>query len=244
MTLPQARVARTFVELADTLVDDFDLIAFLQMLTVRCKETLNVGEVGLLLADHNGSLNTVAASNEQARLMELFQLQNSEGPSLDCYRTGLPVEAPDLASLNSRWPRFVRVARQEGFLASHALPLRLRDDVIGALNLFGTKTGGIDQELLGIGQALADIATIGILHERTARDRETLALQLQSALNSRILIEQAKGVLAERFGTDVDTAFAALRAYARGHSLRLHDVSRAVVDNDPAFGDIMAGFRP
>ncbi|ASR39561.1 transcriptional regulator [Prauserella marina] len=242
--MPQARVARTFVELADTLVDDFDLIAFLQMLTSRCKETLRVGEVGLLLADHNGSLNTVAASNEQARLMELFQLQNSEGPSLDCYRTGLPVEAPDLASLSSRWPRFVSVARTEGFLASHALPLRLRNDVIGALNLFGTETGSIDPELLGIGQALADIATIGILHERTARDRETLASQLQSALNSRILIEQAKGVLAERYDTDVDTAFGALRAYARSHSLRLHDVSRGVVDNDPAFGDIMAGFRP
>ncbi|MFF5987629.1 GAF and ANTAR domain-containing protein [Prauserella flavalba] len=238
MTASQRQVAHVFVELADTLVDDFDLLAFLHLLATRCKDTLEVDAVGVLLADHNGTLNTVAASSERARLLELFQLQNDEGPCLDCYRGAAPVHAADLAAERGRWPRFVAVAEAEGFASSHALPLRLRDDVIGALNIFGTRPGRLADELLAIGQALADIATIGILQERTARDRGLLARQLQAALDSRILIEQAKGVLSERLGSGVDEAFAVLRDYARSHNRRLREVARAVVDNDPGVTDI------
>jgi ANTAR domain/GAF domain len=240
MTGPQApsTIAKTFVELADTLVADFDLVEFLHLLTVRCQRDLGVPAVGLLLADNHGGLNVMAASSHQVRVLELFQLQNAEGPCLDCYRTARAVSCPDLATASDRWPRFSRKALDAGFAAVHALPMRLRNEVIGGLNLFTATTGGLDDELLALGQAMADVATIGLLQERAARERELLVEQLQNVVNRRLAVEQAKGVLAERVGVTIGEAFELLVAYARRNQLKLLDVAHAVADNDPRVAEL------
>jgi len=223
----------TFVELTDTMVADFDLIDLLHLLTSRSVELLDVSAAGLLLADPRGELRLVAASSEAARLLELFQLQGDRGPCLDCFRSGLPVAAADLDA-DQRWPEFAAAARQAGFLSVQALPMQLRDQVIGALNLFRDAHGALDAEAVHVGQALADVATISLLHERSMRRTDTLNEQLQTALNSRVVIEQAKGKLAERLGIDVDQAFTLLRDQARTSNQRLSDVARAFVDGRQA----------
>src|SRR5579862_6291845 len=220
----------TFVELTDTLVAGFDLIDFLHVLTDRSVQLLDVSAAGLLLADPRGELRVVAASSEAARLLELFQLQNDQGPCLDCFRTGRPVEAADLAAAATRWPRFVPAARAAGFGAVQALPMRLREQVIGALNLFRASPGALAPGDIRVGQALADVATISLLHERSMRHSDTLSEQLQTALNSRIIIEQAKGKLAERLGVDMDQAFTLLRERARTSNRRLSDLARSFID--------------
>ena len=222
-----------FVELADTMVADFDVIDFLHVLTSRSVELLNVSAAGLLLADPRGELRVVAASSEAARLLELFQLQSDQGPCLDCFRSGRPVAAASLGA-DRRWPRFAAAAGQAGFSAVQALPMRLRDQVIGALNLFRDTPGAFDPASVRIGQALADVATIGLLHERSMRRSDTLNEQLQTALNSRVIIEQAKGKLAERLGIDVSQAFTILRDQARNRNQRLSDLARAFVDGTQA----------
>jgi GAF domain-containing protein len=222
-------LSETFVELTDTMVADFDIIDFLHVLTTRSVELLDVSAAGLLLADPRGELRVVAASSEAARLLELFQLQGDEGPCLDCFRSGRPVAASDLGA-DQRWPQFADAAQQAGFSAVQALPMRLRDQVIGALNLFRATAGPFDAEAVHVGQALADVATISLLHERSMRRSETLNEQLQAALNSRIVIEQAKGKLAERLGIDVDQAFTLLRDQARNRNQRLSDVARGFVE--------------
>jgi len=223
-------LARTFVELADTMVVGFDVIDFLHMLTDRSAQLLDASAAGLLLADPRGELRVVAASSEQARLLELFQIQNDQGPCLDCFRTGQQVSVPDLAEAAERWPRFSASVSEAGFVAVQALPMRLRDDIIGALNLFRTEPRPFDEAGKRIGQALADVATISLLHERTLRRSETLNEQLQAALNSRVVIEQAKGKLAERFQLDMDDAFNVLRSYARMRNRRLSELARAFID--------------
>src|ERR1700726_1256282 len=220
----------TFVELTDTMVAGFDVIDFLHVLTDRSVQLLDVSAAGLLLADPRGQLRVVAASSEAVRLLELFQLQNDQGPCLDCFRAGRPVAAADLATEAQRWPRFAAAAQQAGFAAVQALPMRLRDQIIGALNLFRAVPGAFDPADIRIGQALADVATISLLHERSMRRSDTLNEQLQTALNSRVIIEQAKGKLAERLGVDMDQAFAVLRDRARGNNRRLSDLARAVID--------------
>jgi transcriptional regulator with GAF, ATPase, and Fis domain len=224
------QVRHAFVELADTLVADYDVIDFLDMLAQRAVDLLGVTACGLLLVDHHQVLNLVAASSEQTRLLELFQLQNSEGPCLDCYHSGAPVRCPDLTQVDQRWPLFASAARDTGYAAVHALPMRLRDLTIGAMNLFSAGRGTLDDDAIALGQALADVATIGILHERAVRHQEEVAGQLQTALNSRIMIEQAKGVVAERLNVSVDDAFTALRGYARSGNHKLRDVASAVID--------------
>src|SRR5579863_6768843 len=226
-------LSETFVELTDTMVADFDVIDFLHVLTSRSVELLDLSAAGLLLADPRGELRVVAASSEAARLLELFQLQSDQGPCLDCFRSGRPVTATDL-SADQRWPRFAAAAGQAGFGAVQALPMRLRDQVIGALNLFRAAPGGFDAEVVHVGQALADVATISLLHDRSMRRSDTLNEQLQAALNSRVIIEQAKGKLAERLGIDVNQAFAILREQARHHNQRLSDLARAFVDGTQA----------
>ena len=227
-------LSETFVELTDTMVADFDVIDFLHVLTDRSVKLLDVSAAGLLLADPRGELRVVAASSEAARLLELFQLQNDQGPCLDCFRTGEPVQAADLDAQAQRWPRFAEAARLAGFAAVQALPMRLRDQVIGALNLFRASPGAFDPGDVRVGQALADVATISLLHERSLRHSDTLNEQLQTALNSRVVIEQAKGKLAERLGLDMEQAFALLRDYARSHNLRLADVAQAFIDGNQA----------
>ena len=177
-------LARTFVELADTLVADFDLIDFLSLLAERCVELLEVAEVGLALADSRGRLQVLASSTERMRTAELIEVQNGDGPCLECYRTGLPILNKRLDEAGDRWPRFSPVARQSGFVMVHALPLRLRSDVIGALNVFDVAPHEIPRSKVHLTQALADVATIGILQERTVKQRTDLSVQLESALNS------------------------------------------------------------
>jgi GAF domain-containing protein len=187
-----------------------------------------------VLADPRGELRLAAASSEQAGLLELFQLQNDQGPCLECFRTGRPVTAADLADPAPRWPRFAQAAAQTGFRTVEARPMQLRGQVIGALNLFRAEPGPLDPADLRIAQALADVATIGLLQERNVRRRETVAEQLQAALNSRVIIEQAKGKLAERLSIEMDRAFTMLRDYARNTNQRLTDVARAFVEGATA----------
>jgi transcriptional regulator with GAF, ATPase, and Fis domain len=220
----------TFVELTDTMVAGFDVIDFLYVLTDRSVQLLDVAAAGLLLADPRGELRVVAASSEVARLIELFQIQNDEGPCLDCFRSGQPVQVPDLGAATARWPRFAPAAVQAGFTAVQALPMRLREQVIGALNLFRVSPGVFAAADVRVGQALADVATIGLLNERSMRRSDTLNEQLQTALNSRVVIEQAKGKLAERLGVDMDQAFNLLRDFARARNHRLSELSQAFVD--------------
>ncbi|GAA3369789.1 GAF and ANTAR domain-containing protein [Streptomyces antimycoticus] len=229
--MDQQLLAKTFVELADNLVADFDLIDFLRLLTDRCVGMLDASAAGVLLADRDGKLRVMAASDEQVRLLELFQLQNDEGPCLECFRTGTPVIVPDLSTVTARWPRLAVAAQRSGFAAVQALPMRLRDEVVGALNLFRTTPGPFDPAAAPIAQALADVATISLLQQRTVHRSTVLNEQLQRALNSRVLIEQAKGKLAERQGIDMEQAFTALRGYARAHNRRLADVARAFIDD-------------
>lgn len=225
-------LARVFVELADTLVTDFDLTDFLLMLTERCGDLLGVDAVGILLTDQQDRLQLVAASTAQAKDLELFQLQSEQGPCLDCFATGEPVVCGDLGAHPQRWPVFAAAAAEAGFVAVHALPMRLRADVIGALNLFSTTTGELDASTVALCQAFADVATIGILSERAAREKDLLSQQLQLALNTRIIIEQAKGVLAERLGLPVHQAFLAMRGWARDNNRKLAEVALAVVEDD------------
>jgi GAF domain-containing protein len=235
-------LSQTFVELTDTMVADFDIIDFLHVLTSRSVELLDVSAAGLLLADPRGELRVVAASSEAARLLELFQLQSDQGPCLDCFRSGQPVACTDL-SADQRWPRFTEQAGQAGFSAVQALPMRLRDQVIGALNLFRGTVGAFDPEVVHVGQALADVATISLLHDRSMRRTDTLNEQLQTALNSRVIIEQAKGKLAERLGIDINQAFTLLRDQARNRNQRLSDLARAFVDGTQAISALSGSPR-
>lgn len=237
-------LSETFVELTDTMVADFDVIDFLHVLTDRSVVLLGAAAAGLLLADPRGELRVVAASSETARLLELFQLQSDQGPCLDCFRSGEPVAVADLDAEAQRWPRFTAAARQAGFAAVQALPMRLRDQVIGALNLFSATPGSFDPADVRVGQALADVATISLLHERSMRHSDILNEQLQTALNSRVIIEQAKGKLAERLDIDMTLAFAILRSAARDCNLRLADLAQAFVDGtEPLTGQAAATSR-
>jgi GAF domain-containing protein len=229
-TVSAQRLASIFVEVADTLVDDFDLIDFLHMLTDRTADLVGAAAVGLMLADGRGTLEFMAGSNENVKLLELFQLQAREGPCLEAYRTGQPVINVDLGAATARWPRFAPHATASGFQSVHAFPLRLRTQVIGALNVFGdTKGGDFSDADVPIVQSLADVAAIALLQERTLRHGEALTEQLQGALNSRIVIEQAKGAVAYAQGVSVDDAFARIRRYARNHNRKLTDVAWAIV---------------
>ena len=224
----------TFVDLADTMVADFDVIDFLHILTDRSVTLLAVSAAGVMLADPRGELRVAAASTEAAGLIELFQIQNDQGPCLDCFRTAQPVTAAGLTGPEQRWPQFAAAAVRAGFRSVEALPMRLRDEVIGALNLFRAAAEPLSPADLRIGQALADVATIGLLQERAVRRMETVTEQLQGALNSRVVVEQAKGKLAERLSIDMDDAFGLLRVYARNSNQRLTDVARNFVDSATA----------
>lgn len=224
-------LAETFVDLADTLVDDFDIIDFLHMLAERCVRLLDVTAAGLMLADHEGQLRITASSTERARLLELLEVQSDEGPCLDCFAEGAAVVEGALGEpgRHSRWPRFAAEARAAGFQSVVALPLRWRDETIGALNLFSMDPKPLRPAEHLLAQALADAATIGLLQERGVRQREVVAQQLQTALNSRVIIEQATGVLAERNNVDVESAFRLLRSAARARQERLSEFARRVV---------------
>ncbi|MCU1367388.1 MAG: hypothetical protein JWL72_2566 [Ilumatobacteraceae bacterium] len=230
-------VLDAFVRLSDTLVDDYDVIEFLGYLTERCVELAPVDEASVMLASPTGHLQAVASSSERSRLLELFELQNEDGPCLDAYRTGALIVGADLELERDRWPIFVPEALSVGFRSVVSVPLRLRDRVIGALNLMRSGVGEMDERNVRMVRALTDIATIGVLQQRIIIETQTTAAALQGALDSRVRIEQAKGVLAERTGITVDDAFVLLRAYARRNRLRLTDVAIGVVNRTIQFDD-------
>lgn len=231
-TVGEQRLASVFVELADTLVEGFDLIEFLYTLVDRCVELLDVSAVGLMLADERGRLRVVASSTEETRLLELFQLQNDQGPCLESYRSGLPVDDADLAAATSRWPLFAPEAVRAGFRTVHALPMRLRAQTVGSMNLFHVQPGALPESATRIAQSLVDVATIGLIQVEAGRRCEILVAQLETAVDTRIVIEQAKGVLAERRGITPAEGFAVLRTYARDHNHGLTALAYAVVGGD------------
>ncbi|WP_158887132.1 GAF and ANTAR domain-containing protein [Amycolatopsis anabasis] len=225
------RLFRTFVALADTLVDDFDILDFLSMLAERCVDLLEISAAGVILIDQKGGLRVASASSERAELLELFAVQTQDGPCIDCVRDGQPVASSDLTAEHERWPGFTAAAHECGFRAAQALPMRLRRQVVGVLTLLNTQPDGVDEESTQLGQALADVATVGILQQRAIERNELLSEQLQTALNSRVVIEQAKGVLSEHGGNlDMDDAFTRLRGYARAHNQRLSELAHAVAE--------------
>lgn len=233
------QLSHVFVEVADTLVDDFDVVDFLTKLTEHAAAVSGADAVGLVLADQRGNLQFMAASHPGAEVLELFQLQNAEGPCLDCFHSREPVVNADLAHASDRWPTFAPRATRAGFHSVHAFPMRLRDRTIGALNLFGTGDTVFGPDDARVVQALADVATIAILQERSIANAEVLTEQLQGALNSRVIIEQAKGAIAITEGVGVDEAFTLLRGRARSGGRRLVDVAREVLTGAaaPAIGE-------
>ena len=236
----EQRLTEVFVELADTLVERFDVIDFLQVLTERCVELVDTDAAGLMLDDQRGNLQLIAWTDESTRLLELFELQKHEGPCLDCFATGQVIGNVDLAGSRGRWPVFTEAALGSGYTYGHALPLRLRRQVLGALNLFSVDPRPLTADHLAVAQGMADIATIGLLHERALRDQVLLAEQLQSALHSRILVEQAKGVLSARAGISVGEAFTRMRTHARRAGTPLTGVAAAVVDGTLDHGELRA----
>ena len=235
----QDLLIRTLVELADSLVDDFDVVELLTLLTDRCVEAFEVDDAGLMLAAPiGGPLRVMASSSAAMRDLELAELQSSEGPCVDCYGSGEPVRNADLASATDRWPQFAPAALAAGFRSVSAVPMRWRGTTIGALNLFRADPGELDDADIDAARAFADVATIAILQHQAAVDARTVNDQLNHALNSRVIIEQAKGMLAERAGLGVDEAFLWLRAHARRHNLRLAALAQDLLEGDVTLADI------
>ncbi len=225
----EADVVRSLVEMADTLVDDYDVVDLLTGLTDRCVSLLGVSAAGVMLASPAGGLGLIASSSEAMRLLELFELQAEEGPCLDAFRTGEAVGYVNLAVESDRWPSFAAAAREAGFQSAFALPLRLREVTLGALNLLSVTRTPMQEADLIVARAFADLAALSIAQHRASTEAQRLNEQLSSALTSRVVIEQAKGVISERAGTDLSEAFSRLRTYARNNNLRLTDVAHAAV---------------
>ncbi len=238
------QLADVFVSLADTLVADFDVLDFLGLLTERAVELLNVDAAGVILSDQRGGWWPAAGSSEHAELVEVFAAQTRQGPCLDCVRAGVVVTSADLVADTDRWPLFVPAAVNAGFRAAAAVPMRLRNEVIGALTLLHTEPVAVDDASIALGQALADIATIGILQQRVVHREEIVFEQLQAALHHRTVVEQAKGVLVEAGSLDMHQAYTRLRVHARAHRLRLSDVARAVATGELSTVEVLTHAAP
>ena len=230
MSAREDEIVAAFVSMAGSLVQGHDVTELLTQLATDCARLLDVSAVGLLLADPRGALHVVAVSSESVADLEAFQAQRAQGPCHTCYLDGQPVNVPDLAASAERWPEFAAVAADASVASVHAVPMRLRDDVVGALNLFGTTPGALNAGDLRLAQALADVATIALIQDRAAADKNLVNEQLQHALNSRVILEQAKGVLSYSGAADMPTAYAALRRYARDHNIKLADLAHALVN--------------
>jgi GAF domain-containing protein len=235
----ETRLIDALVTLADTLVADYDLVELMQYLVEVSVDLLDAAAAGLLLADGDGHLDVLASTSERTELLEVLQLGTGRGPCVDCYTTGAPQTIRDVAAQTQRWPQFAPLALREGFRSVHAVPMRHRDRVIGALNLFRSQPGELAEPDRRAAQALADVATIGILQHRAARHTAEVNDQLRHALASRVVIEQAKGILAHYGRLDMDAAFTALRGHARRHHLRLTDLAQALVDRQRRPADIL-----
>lgn len=233
VTQRETLLAQTFVDVADTLVADFDVVEFLTVLSSRCVELFDLAEAGLLLGNGpTGGVRVAASSSHDAHLLDVLEIQRDEGPSFDCIHVGKAVRCEDLRAALDRWPRFADQAVSSGWLSAYALPMRLRAETIGSLNLLRAEPGVIDEADVVAAQALADVATIGILQHRAAEEHRLLAEQLQYALDSRVAIEQAKGVIGQHAGLGMSDAFSQLRGYARDHNRRLVDIAHEIVNRE------------
>jgi GAF domain-containing protein len=226
----ESLLVSTLVELADNLVDNYDIIDVLTLLSTRCVETIDASSTGVMLARPGGELQYVASSSESMRVLELFQIQANEGPCVDCYTSGRAIINHELLDSDTSWPRFTPRAVAQGYRSVHCLPLRLRGQTIGALNLFRTDAGLLTSEDVLVAQGLADVATIAILQHQSSLSARLLNEQLNFALNSRIVIEQAKGMISQSAQCDMDVAFERLRTHARNHNIRLTDVASRIVE--------------
>ena len=234
----QNLLVRSLVELADNLVDDYDIVDVLSLLSDRCVHALGVTAAGVMLAAPSGTLQVIASSSDAMRTLELFQLQADQGPCLEAYHSGVQVVNLDLAAAGSRWPRFAARAAAEGFRSAHSFPMRLRGRRLGALNLLRGDPGALDEAGIAAAQALADIATIAIIQHQVVVDAQTLNSQLSTALNSRVVIEQAKGMIAQATESDLDQAFRRLRDHARNHNLRLADLASSIAEGTVSPGTL------
>ncbi|HZE67132.1 MAG TPA: GAF and ANTAR domain-containing protein [Sporichthyaceae bacterium] len=232
-------VISAFVGIAKSLTEGYDIVELYTELTTDCVRLLDIASAGLLLADGLGVLHLMAASSERAHDIETFQLQRHEGPCLDCFRGGAPVLVDDLAAAEQRWPQFVPAALSAGFTSVHALPMRLQDTVLGALGLFSTETGRLTDDDLHLGQALAATASLALVAERSSADKDALNAQLHTALQSRVVLEQAKGLIAQSGSLDMEQAFDVLRRYARDHNEKLSHVAAQTVERTLPAGVIL-----
>ncbi|WP_394428326.1 ANTAR domain-containing protein [Streptomyces sp. SGAir0957] len=227
----EQHIARTFVELADTLVEDFDVIDFLHQMTVRCQELLDVTDAAVLLAHPGAHLHSPAPCDPSPALQRVLDVACAEGPAVEAHRTARAVTAPGPAGADAHRTEFDRVRADAGYTLATALPMRLRQDNLGALLLLRTGDRPLRADDLALAQALADAATIGLLQARVIREQHTVNEQLHTALQTRIVIEQAKGILAARSGITLNQAFEALRRHARHHRVLLNEVAREVIEN-------------
>lgn len=228
----EERIVATFVELADTMVDEFDVVEFLHHLAERCVELLDCSEAGLLLTDAKGALRVMASSSERSATLDLLQSQNEEGPCFECFHRGVPIFSEDLEADTDRWPQFAPAALHQGLRSVQAIPMRVHGNTVGALNLFRAQPGRLAASDLPLAQGMADIAAISLLQERSLRESRGVVAQLERALTSRVVIEQAKGIVAERARINVDIAFERMRAYARERNVRLSDLARDLIDGN------------
>lgn len=238
----EEKVNDAFVAMTDALMKDYDVVDLLSTLLNACADVLKVDAGGILLADASGELELVASSSEEAEVVETIIIAAGAGPCIDCYTTGAPVSVVDITAVADKWPRFHKVALEQGFLSTFAVPMRLRDEVIGVMNLLSSSRGELSVSDERIAQALADIAVLGILHERNFRNPFAIKEQLHLALDTRILIEQAKGVIAQGESYSMTDAFNALRDYARAQGLTLRAVAEATVNRQIASAEIAAGY--
>lgn len=238
----EREIVAAFVALSSRLVDGYDVVDLLSGLTTDCARLLDVDSAGLLLADPHGVLHLLAASSQATRDVELYQLQRAEGPCLDCYQAGAPVSVPDLSEETARWPQFTAAAMAAGFASVHAVPMRLRDQVLGTLGLFGAHTGALADDDLSLGQAFAHVASVALVQGKAVADKDAVVSQLQLALSSRVVLEQAKGILAQTGDLDMEQAFASLRRYARDHNLKLSALAASVVARETAPRQILDHF--
>lgn len=227
----EARIIDTLVELADILVTPFEPDDLLYRLVDSCLEVLDAQAAGVLLRDQSGELRAVTATSRDVKELEVFEVALSEGPSYEAFRSGEQVAVDDLANHGHEWPNITSAAQRQGFAACYGFPLRWHDDTVGALNVFLTAAQApMSMSDQRAGRGLADIATIALLQGQRSSEADARTEQLQQALDNRVLIEQAKGLLGERHGLGAREAFERLRRYCRGHNLSLHQAAQEILE--------------
>lgn len=245
-TTRESRLAAALLEAADTLTDGFDPAAHLRLVSGRCAELLAARAVGIMLVGAGGETLALGGGDRLAHV--LLEAQRDGGPCPESHRTGRPVPPASLhgPEVAARWPEFTPCALRHGIGTTFAVPLRRGDSLLGALNVFDVnhQSPGGSSASVGTAQAFADATALGLHNHRAHDGFRTLSGQLQHALTSRVRIEQAKGILAERRRTGVDEAFDVLRGYARRNRLPLDAVARSVVEQTLSDAELDAPGAP